>query len=361
MIKTKYILLLLIGVLQQCAPPKESEQYREEQYIIDQKDKHRGLHVFGRLDSINIKPIQDLGADWITLVPFASQEDHESVEVISARGAGIDTIRRDSMWRSRVDLAHQAGMKVMIKPHLWLYSPIDGKWRSDVYPVDDRAWERWKVSYQKFILRYARMAEQSGAELFCIGAELTRLTLEKSEYWKDLIYSVRAVYSGQLTYAANWYEEYEHIDFWDELDYIGVQAYFPLVNHDKPSMASIRQGWQKYMVDMEKVSEKYNRPILFTELGYKSTKNAASEPWEWIDYESDDDTMVSLETQKNSYKAFFDEIWDQPWFAGVHIWQWRCDWDGVLIEGSKHMLDFTPQSKPVEELIKSEFMVKAKL
>lgn len=51
---------------------------------------------------------------------------------------------------------------------------------------------------------------------------------------RRLIRQIRRVYHGPLTYAANWSGEYKQIRFWDALDYVGIQAYFPLRHGRQP-------------------------------------------------------------------------------------------------------------------------------
>lgn len=316
--------------------------------------KQKGIHLFGSIDSSNILPFRDNNYDWVTLVTYAGQRDIDSPNIRMRRHKtdSIARVRRDSSWSKRINILHNAGMKVMLKPHIWLSAPQDGKWRSDIFPKNDEDWNIWKNSYREFILMHAQIAEKNDVELFCIGAEFTRLTLEKSDYWRGLIKEIRSIYSGQLTYAANWYKEYENIDFWEELDYIGVQAYFPLVDKLDPTVEALNKGWQKYIDEMLAISSKHKKKILFTELGYKSTNDSAIKPWEWVEDKGDQETTKSFSTQENCYQAFFDSVWDQPWFAGVHIWQSRTD---HMAGRGYSDLNFTPQGKPAEKIIAREF------
>jgi hypothetical protein len=64
-------------------------------------------------------------------------------------------------------------------------------------------------------------------------------TTEREDEWRALISNIRKVYSGKLIYAANFHEEYEHVKFWDALDYIGVQAYFSLAIKQEGNVARI--------------------------------------------------------------------------------------------------------------------------
>ncbi len=347
-------LFFLFFFTQQCAPNKSVDDRSplEQQHPNNLFQKQKGAHIFGRLDSTNIQPFLQQNIDWITLVPFGDQKDYDSPTMNYYRGDSLEMARRDSVWKSQIDLAHAYGFKIFLKPHIWIYETSDGKWRSDIFPNNEEDWERWKKSYREFILYYAKMAAKNKVELFCVGTELTRLTIEKPDFWKSLIQEVRSIYSGQITYAANWYEEFENITFWNDLDFIGIQAYFPLTNNMYPTVDQISKGWGKYLRTIESIHQKYKRKILFTELGYKSTPDSAIEPWQWIDYSNTEDSPVSLETQANCYEAFFNTVWEKDWFAGVHIWQMRSDFKKGRGKSSR---DFTPQEKPAEEIIAKAF------
>jgi len=214
----------------------------------------------------------------MTFVVFGDQKDHDSPTMRFYRGDSLEMLRRDSVWKSEIGIAHAAGFKVFLKPHIWIYEPFQNKWRSDIFPNNEENWVLWKNSYREFIHYYARLAEENKVELYSIGVEFSRLAMEKPVFWRGLIKEVRSIYSGKLTYAANWYEAYEKINFWDDLDYIGVQAYFPLVKHKNPSVEAISLGWEKYLPTLSKIAKQFNKKILFTEIGYKSTTDSAIEP-----------------------------------------------------------------------------------
>lgn len=321
-------------------------------------EKQKGAHVFGIGDATDFEPLEQDNIEWITLVGWGVQDDHNSQLMTHGNGDSLRMRRRDSSLLCRIELVHEAGFKVFVKPHIWVRAPSDGKWRSDIYPTSDDNWALWQESYRTFILRYAKIAEAGDAEMFCVGTELSRLSVEKPAYWEGLIQEIRTVYSGKLTYAANWYNEYEKITFWDRLDVIGVQAYFPLVENECPSVEQISAGWMRHLTELEAVHKRYNRNILFTEMGYKSTSASAIKPWEWIENSAEEENVASVETQANCYKAFFNTVWDKEWFAGVHLWQYRADVGKGRgrgrRQGRKH-LDFTPQGKLAEEVIANGF------
>ena len=129
-----------------------------------------------------------------------------------------------------INKAHEIGLKVMLKPHVDLINQSDTLWRADIGCNTESDWKKWFQAYRKFILRYAKMAERTGVEILCIGTELTFATTEKPEMWRNVVIpAVRGAYGGIITYAANWKDEYNKIEFWDALDYAGIDAYFPVL------------------------------------------------------------------------------------------------------------------------------------
>jgi hypothetical protein len=232
---------------------------------------------------------------------------------------------------------------------------IEGEgWRESIMP-DSINWESWSETYKNGIMHYATLCEELDIDILCVGTELKRLSLEKPSFWRELIIEVRKVYKGELTYAANWYDEYEKIDFWDQLDYIGIQAYFPISSMENPDISELINGWLPYKEKISALSDKLKKPVLFTEMGYKSTSNAAIEPWLWDEHWNENINMgytISEETQANCYEAFFNTFWKEKWFSGVLIWNWK-----VLNKSDDYYnsTGFTPKNKLSEKVISKNF------
>src|SRR5262249_28895385 len=147
--------------------------------------------------------------------------------------------------------------------------------------TDVEHWRLWFDNYRRFILHYASVAQAEGMEVLCVGAELVSATRGHESEWRRLIAETRAIYHGRLTYAANWDREFEQIKFWDALDYIGVQAYFPLAGGDHPTLDDLKKGWAPHVEHLAALSRRFDRPVLFTEIGYASAPGAAARPWAW--------------------------------------------------------------------------------
>ena len=108
-----------------------------------------------------------------------------------------------------------------------------------------------------------------------------------NELWIGLIDRCRSVYSGQLAYAAN-FDNYYDVGFWDHLDVMGINAYFPLREVDSTwqeaeySYDSLVVAWKEIFRDIERIQEEESlreMPLLFTELGYTFRENSSLQPW----------------------------------------------------------------------------------
>ncbi|MEM9076754.1 MAG: hypothetical protein AAGC43_06935 [Bacteroidota bacterium] len=316
--------------------------------------KQRGMSVFGwRGDkSEAMDDLIKTNIEWIAVVPFLYQENERTKVMDTPRvKEGYD--RRDSMFIANIQKMKEKGLYIHLKPHLWM---SDG-WRSDVSMDSEEEWETWFQSYRTNMLHYARMAEFTGAELFCVGTELRSSIKKQPEAWCGLIAEIKQIYSGKLTYAANWYDEYEHVVFWDELDFIGIQAYFPLTDTQNPDLETIKKGWGPHLQSLELFFKQYEKPILFTEVGYKSDALATVKPWEWGNALSILHRKKSDRTQQLAYEALFQEVWHKEWFAGMHIWEWNTE---STPEGAKTNLNFSPRFKPAENVISKWYGKKVK-
>src|SRR5262249_26855810 len=141
-----------------------------------------------------------------------------------------------------------------------------GDWPGKIRMKNEADWARWFSAYEAFILHHARLAEANGFEALAIGTELGGTTGRAAD-WRRLIGRVRAVYHGRLTYCANWTEEPESIRFWDALDFIGIQAYYPLATTDRPAQDEILAAWRPIRARLEALARLKGRPIVFTEAG----------------------------------------------------------------------------------------------
>ncbi len=321
---------------------------------FDLKEIYKGVCWTGEpraLSDSAIDTAKTHGIQWISQTPFGWMRAQNSPEVHynPQRGWWGET---DVGVRVTTKEAHEKGIKVMLKPHLWITRPIDDGWRSSIGFKTKAQWEQWEAGYTKFIMHFARLAKELNIEILCIGAEFTNAVLSRPLYWKNLIRQIRKVYPGKLTYAANWYKEFEDTDIWRYLDYISVQCYFPLTKKEKPTITEILNGWKPHLKTIEAVSAKYNKPVLLAEIGYTNKKGATIKPWEWSNRAPAH--LLDQSEQANAYEALFRAFGDKKWLAGIFIWKWYPSHNRV----SSDRINFSPQNKPAADVLKKWYTFK---
>jgi Glycoside Hydrolase Family 113 len=263
------------------------------------------------------------GVDAVALVPYGGMQ-LGSPEV---RGFGEYSWESDEGLRELSRLGHAIGMKVLLKPGIW----VRGHFGGDIDFASEADREKWFENYCTFIEHYARLAAEIHADMFCVGGEFIRMS-RYDEEWRRLIANVRSNYPGPVTYAANFGEEFQNLKFWDALDYIGLQEYYPLPN-DLSTTALVKK--------VEVVQERFNKPVIFTEVGFPSVAGGNRRPW--ADGKRGE---VDLELQARCYQALFQAFYDKPWFQGMY-W-WKVGSNGF---GGPGDTSLTPWDKPAMQVI----------
>lgn len=286
--------------------------------------------------------VKQLNAGWISLMPYAFSYKDSSQIWYDTKGQWWGEKTEGIIEYTR--LAKEQGLKIMLKPHLWI---IRGGFTGKLSFTTKEKWAQWEQAYQKYILHHARLADSLHIELFCLGTELESFVKARPAFWPSFIKKVKAAYKGKLTYAANW-DEYKRFPYWKQMDYIGIDAYFPLSKEQTPSPKQLHTAWTRWTQEIQGVHQKYNKPVLFTEFGYRSIYQTAAEPW----VSNKRKQPVNLQGQVNALNALFETFTPQPWFAGGFIWKWfDLATSGYNIDPKTHT-GYSPQNKPAEKLLK---------
>jgi hypothetical protein len=300
--------------------------------------EYKGINLVAPVKKLNNSTFESLkenNINAISLIPYAFVDiDQASVSYNNERQWWGE---RSEGIRASIRKSHEYKMKVMLKPHLWVNHNF---YTGDLDFSTEKEWKHWEADYEKYILDFAKLAEEEKIELFCFGTELENPIAKRPEYWIQLIQKIKKTYSGKLTYAANW-DSFETIPFWNELDYIGIDAYFPLSVEETPSIKALNESWKKHIVKIKTVQQKINKKILFTEFGYRNSNKAAEAPW------TETETEINNLAQANGYEALFQNFSKQQWYAGGFAWKWYAD-DYY----KKKNIDYTPQEKPALETLK---------
>jgi serralysin len=328
--------------------------------------------------------IRDTGAGTLTLVPNFFQADKYSNSV------GLRLGDPSNPWDNESDTFEQVkqaildakalGMNVVLKPHVETDQPR--VWRAELAPTDPKA---WFDSYKAMMVEYAKVAEAAGAAMICVGTEMdsmidpTKVCSDGKTYtekWAEIIDAVRAVYSGKVTYAAT-YWTVKDVGFWDKVDYIGVDAYWPLTPKHAPddplpynptvdemvdaltkphfnSWVRDTLHGGKSIVDYYKaLSEQYGKKVLFTEVGYRSLDGTTTDPGV---FGGSQDAPPDFQEQVDAYTALFKvmENYGGQWLAGSFLWSYYS-FENPMEERGVSWTDYTTQHKPANVTITTHY------
>jgi hypothetical protein len=287
--------------------------------------------------------VKPMGANWVSFSFGCFQENEKSVEVLCN---GMDTrdLPTDAELVSLIKSAHANGLRVLLQPSV--IEVLDGRGNFYIdFGNNDKLWDAWFLSYGKNLLHYAELAQQENVELLVIGTEAPHVSL-RTRNWEELIRNVRDVYKGKLTYAAFSYET-EKIQYWDKLDYIGWNAYQGMCVSKNQTMDQTKEKWKLLLARMQKLSEKWEKDIIITEIGLFPQKNALCEGW----FGPPGPVILDVDYQANIFQAALESVMDKKWLHGIF-------WYGISPNakyGGMGDLDFTPIGKPAEEILRKYY------
>lgn len=272
----------------------------------------------------------ELGAEWLAITPAWYQP---SARAHAIRPHPVRTPSESSI-EATIRKAHAADMQVMLKPHLNLRK---GHYRGDIDPRDV---PRWFDAYERFLLFYADVARRTGVRQLAIGTELEGVS-GHTRRWRRLIRRVRERFDGRLTYAAN-YDEVMRVRFWDALDLIGVDAYFPLSDETDVTTSDLIEEWRGPVRRLERLHERWDKDVLLTEIGYPSATSALRTPFE---SRGESDTTI----QERAVEAALAVWAERPWVAGMYWWEWTTSPSEVSGGDTSFALNGKPAADVIEE------------
>lgn len=352
-----YILVALL-LLQGCAEPLEPEDMNTIEfpgYTYTSfnsngfgKGRERGALALLR---------EQTASSWVALCVFEFQSTPHSSD-IAPNTTGVNPLNgkpwqtTSTMEDIRVGIedARANGLHVMLKPHVDYYS---GGWRAAITPDEAGV---WFAAYTTMMVKYARLAAETGVEMLCIGVEYAVATQPKyAQGWERVIDSVRAVFPGKLTYAANWSpafsmkkSELEYIPFWPRLDYIGIDFYSGLTTGEviaAPLYADAYAQMVARAARIEKAARRIGRKVVLTEVGIQSVRGALAAPYDYARGNTPG-AIPDNTVQELYYRAVLDAFGQKKWCAGFFWWNWES------IPTATQATNYTAEGKPAAVLLK---------
>jgi len=270
--------------------------------------------------------IAKTGIKWVVLVPTVAQKTYSS----TTQFRDFELTPSDLEVYDMINYLHSLGISVMLRPML---ETLDGLGRLQIWfpndteripgRVSDR-WKRWFESMRLRSVHYARIAERTGCEVYCLDSELDR-TVEHSAQWKSVIDAVREVYSGKVTSChtshagiVDFDKALSDKDHWFySLDFLSISCYHKCVTKPGASVEEMKEGFIIERDRFRRYAKMYQKPILFGETGCTSSFGGAMSPSGWSPKSHYDGAE-----QANYLSAVFETCRDEPWWGGLYWWKW---------------------------------------
>lgn len=254
--------------------------------------------------SESMAKLPGLNVNWVGISFGALQATAQSIDIVFEDEPTVT----DAEVRGAIRHAKSLGMNVCLKP---VVNVADGTWRAFIGFFDDEvpgepSWAQWFESYTRFIEHYARIAQEEGCEMLCVGCEMVQ-TDKRAYQWRDVIARVREEYQGLITYNCDKYQE-DRVTWWDAVDVISSSGYYP------------SGEWDAQLDRIEVVVDRANKPFFFMESGCPSRVGSAARPNDWSLQGA-----PSEEEQVQWYADAFQASGRRDWVQGFMLWDWPAE------------------------------------
>ncbi len=298
------------------------------------------------------------GIKWVTLVATVFQENYSA----NFQFMDFELTPTDIELVDMINYLHSLGIKIQLRPML---EGLDGSDRlSTWFPWDsanripgcatDHA-ARWFRSMKARSVHYAKIAERTGCEMFCLDSELDLIVPFNSQ-WKEVIRAVREVYSGPVTSCHTCH--LGHIDFeaavknknhwFHDLDLLSISCYYKAATKPNPTLEELKTAFVPLLERFRKCAEIYGKPLLFGECGCTSREGGAMSPAGW----SLTPKYDGME-QANYLEAVVETFKNESWWRGICWWKWDEQLDRPFLDSDPAgNCGFTPKGKPAIELFR---------
>lgn len=273
--------------------------------------------------------------EWVCLIVTVYQEHFHSYRQF----ADYQYSPQEKELREIIAFAHDLGLKVKLRPMLqtlsgehrnMIWFPPDGDHTPPHEPANH--WAKWFKGLRWRVLYYARLAAETGCEMYGLDSELDFAVLGRwnvdsfSGYWKEILQETRAIYDGHINYNAmhatpnlaalkkpgHWYHELDSFSL----------SYYPGTSHERSvsadDLCARFQPWIKDVFNpLIAELEKSGVAFFFGETGCRSStddQRALGDVGETPVYDPD--------RQANYVEAIMRTFAPQPWWQGVFWWKW---------------------------------------
>jgi hypothetical protein len=254
--------------------------------------------------------------------------------------------------------ARARSMRLLLEPHL-LTSP-GGVLAGSAAWNENKDWRAFFDDYERFLVHYGLLAELLGAEILCVGAELSasvsfrpeawRALVDherlraKRERWIELIDVARGMFDGGLTYAAESSRlgrGAEDFELWEALDFVSTAFFQPVYRVSSRPQYVLRL--EDEIGALFRLARRVKRPLLLLPIGFRSSEQGAARP---DSRAGTADAGMQLELYRGLAEVLRGARARNA-LAGFFLWSFSTDPNA----GGAGDAGFTPQGKPAEAIL----------
>ncbi len=296
-----------------------------------------------------IDAICDLGVNYVALITTVVQEHYYSTRMFSDYRLSPSDIEL----AETIEAFHRRGVHVMLKP---MIECLDSCWRGNIrFPekqmmiqgVEVDYWSRWFGNYAGCMEHFARLASDTGTEMFCAGCELKGCEPQES-HWPAVLDQIRGVYKGMVTYNADQCRPGENFvrKWFSGLDLLGV-SFYTGTRRENPGAEGIAEDLRPAAELLGEVSRRVGVPLFFAECGSRSVVNGSREPWRY-----DNAGAYDGGSQSDYLSGVIRAFSGQPWWRGLLWWKWEEQQRRPHYEQPGGDTGFTIRGKPAEGIMR---------
>lgn len=279
-----------------------------------------------------LQRIWETGSRHVSIPLFGCQTDLHSDDV----GACTKTNR--AFTKETAQLALSMGFSVAYLPILTTRS---WEWRGFIEPTHV---DRWFESYGRWIENIAQESQALGLSELIVASEIQKLYGHTPE-WQRLLRHLRSIFHGPLVMTVN-HGSLGEQGFWEDVDAIGLSAYFPLSPADHPTQEELTHAWLRIRDEQTAWARRLGRPLHITEVGYESREGAARTPW------SAEGSRPDWQLQARCFEAFRRAWQGEKLLVRAGIWATGPQ------NPAGYPFDFETIGKPAEEILKRFFWLR---
>jgi hypothetical protein len=188
---------------------------------------------------------------------------------------------------------HETKMRVLLNIKFLHDSSLEDRGLNRLAPEQDQILS----NYEEFVLKHASFAEREEVEVFGFGQGL-RMSWIRKEYFGRLIGRIRECFGGKLIFIVR-QEDLNKVQFWDNVDYAGIELYLPLVGHRGIEDISAQRAFDRYTLKLQDYLKDIRKPVVFM----------GTFP---------QDKLLNKQTLPH-FARLLDRFWRKPYFYGVYL------------------------------------------